>query len=435
MAHASKSFVIFTGGEWSEQLHGRTDLAKADSAGRKVRNFIPAQTGKLARRKGLEFVGAALGECLAIDPRFEIPTWSGLTAAEIIDPSVDVYGALGPEELRTSETVGPAWQVCPNIAYCDGPTTEGETMTGVWDRYQTRWVAKLEDGNVFYRRVGTGEDWTQVPNDLIAQPNTNLNGLGFSFDANAKPVFASAIGGDIHIYHYQGGLPTEQSFEGSGPRLFFTGIFYPDSALWDVVCYYCKLGDLTAAFQRDNFATGYTLFSDEDYYFTRVCLVDRGIEDTETDIQYIAASGSGGLYGLFRTALYSHWPVWFAESASVGAAPTNTGLCETYVIEAPSASDSLSASISATDTGFMISTIIALPVEDDSVGASISPLDTGTIATVIVVAPSASDTAYTNAQSVDNGTCLTYIIDGGSYSDSITTVSISPNDNGTCTTA
>ena len=223
MAHASKSFVVFTGGEWSEQLHGRTDLAKADAAGRKVRNFVPAQTGRLFRRKGLEFVGAALGECLAGDPRFTMPTWSALTEAETIDPTTDVYGSLGPEELRTSEDVGPIWQVCANIQYCDGPTEEGATMQDIGDRYRTRWVAKLENDCVYYRRVGTGEDWTQVPNELIPQPNDTLNGLGFCFDANARPCFASAIGDDIHIWRWVVGVPTEYSFPGQGPRLYFNG--------------------------------------------------------------------------------------------------------------------------------------------------------------------------------------------------------------------
>ena len=437
MAHATKSFVVFTGGEWSEQLHGRTDLAKADSAGRKVRNFVPAQTGRLSRRKGLEFVGAALGECLSGDPRFEIPTWEGLTAAETIDPRIDVYGALGPEALRTSANVGPLWQVCPNVAYCDGPAVEGETMTGIWDRYQTRWVAKLEEGKVFYRRVGTGEDWTQVSNDLIAQPNINLNGLGFSFDANARPCFASAIGEDIHVYHYQGGLPTEQSFTGSGPRLFFTGIFHPDSALWDVVCYYCRFGDLAASFQRDNFATNYTLFSDEDYYFTRVRLVDRGIEPDEVDRHYIAATGSGGLYGLFRTSNYAHWPVWNTDNAGASLRPYDDGGAESYMVVIALEQDSVGiASVAPMDDGGMVSEVIVLPLITDSAPtSSLTPVDDGGMVTGVIVLPLESDTtSHAYLQVMDNGECETYVVDGGSYSDSTTTAALAPNDDGHCTT-
>jgi hypothetical protein len=319
MAHASKSFVVFTGGEWSEQLHGRTDLAKADAAGRKVRNFIPAQTGRLMRRKGLEFVGAALGECLAGDPRFVIPTFLGLEPGETIDPSIDEYGTQGPEELRTSEIAGPIWQVCNNIAYCDGPVEEGQEMTGPADRYRTRWVAKLEDGNVFYRRVGTGDGWTQVPSNLIPQPETDMNGLGFCFDSNARPVFASAIGDTIHIWKWSATTPVEFTFYGQGPRLFFNGVLQRDTDYWDVICYFCWNGDITAAFQRDNFQTNYTLFTSEDYYFTRIKFIDHGLDDEDDERLYLAAVGNNNTYGLFETGNYDPWP-FYAEDTGLNAA-------------------------------------------------------------------------------------------------------------------
>lgn len=307
MGHATKSFVVFTGGEWSEQLHGRTDLAKADSAGRKVRNFVPAQTGRLSRRKGLEFVGSALGECLLVDPRFEIPSWEGLDEAEEIDPPISEYGNLGPEELRTSEPTGPVWQMCDFIAYCDGPVTEGATMTGYEDRYLTRWMAKLEDGNIYYRRVGTGEEWTQVPGTLIPQPNLNMIGLGFCFDANARPCFASQIGANIYVWRWQADVPMEYDFPGTGPRLVFNGILQSDNAYWDVMCYFCWLGDVVTTFQRENFQINHTLFTSEDYYFTRVKVVERGTGDSSERL-HISAIGSGGVHGLLRSPLYNPWP-------------------------------------------------------------------------------------------------------------------------------
>ena len=319
MAHASKSFVVFTGGEWSEQLHGRTDLAKADSAGRKVRNFVPAQTGRLSRRKGLEFVGAALGECLAGDPRFAIPSFTGLDEAETIATPSDEYGTQGPEELRTSEIAGPIWQVCNNIAYCDGPVEEGQEMTGPADRYRTRWAAKLEDGYVFYRRVGTGEDWTPVPAELIPQPNIDYNGIGLAFDSNARPCFASAVGDTIHIWKWQGGNPIEFTFPGQGPRLYFNGCLQRDTDFWDVICYFCWNGDVVASFQRDNFQTNYTLFTSEDYYFTRVKFIDHGLDDADDERLYIAAVGSSNTYGLFETGNYDPWPFYAADNGASDA--------------------------------------------------------------------------------------------------------------------
>ena len=376
MAHASKSFVVFTGGEWSEQLHGRTDLAKADAAGRKVRNFVPAQTGRLFRRKGLEFVGAALGECLAGDPRFTMPTWSALTEAETIDPTTDVYGSLGPEELRTSEDVGPIWQVCANIQYCDGPTEEGATMQDIGDRYRTRWVAKLEDDCVYYRRVGTGEDWTQVPNELIPQPNDMLNGLGFCFDANARPCFASAIGNDIHIWRWVAGVPTEYSFPGQGPRLYFNGSLQWQNSYWDVMCYFCWNGDLVATFQRENFLTNYTLFTDEDYYFTRVRLVERGSGDDDCERMYIAGTGNNNLYGLFRSGLYPLWPLFVREAPLRVIATPAGGSYWPITITLPLSTDSID--LAAAPAGGEYRAIrITFPTVRETLGLTAAPAPTG----------------------------------------------------------
>lgn len=319
MAHAAKTFLVFNGGEWSEQLHGRTDLGKADAAGRLVRNFVPAQTGRLSRRPGLEYIGGALGECLAGDPRFAIPNFAGLDAAETIATPSDEYGTQGPEELRTSEVIGPIWQVCNNVAYCDGPVEEGQEMTGPADRYRTRWAAKLEDGYFFYRRVGTGEDWTPVPAELIPQPNLDYNGIGFAFDANARPVFASAIGDTIHIWKWQAENPIEFTFPGQGPRLYFNGCLQRDTDFWDVICYFCWNGDVVASFQRDNFQTNYTLFTSEYYYFTRVKFIDHGLDDADDERLYIAAIGNSNTYGLFETGRYDPWPFYAADTGTTAA--------------------------------------------------------------------------------------------------------------------
>lgn len=416
MAHASKSFVVFTGGEWSEQLHGRTDLAKADAAGRKVRNFVPAQTGRLFRRKGLEFVGAALGECLAGDPRFTMPTWSALTEAETIDPTTDVYGSLGPEELRTSEDVGPIWQVCANIQYCDGPTEEGATMQDIGDRYRTRWVAKLEDDCVYYRRVGTGEDWTQVPNELIPQPNDMLNGLGFCFDANARPCFASAIGDDIHIWRWVAGVPTEYSFPGQGPRLYFNGSLQWQNSYWDVMCYFCWNGDLVATFQRENFLTNYTLFTDEDYYFTRVRLVDRGSEDDDAERIYIAVTGNSNLYGLFRSPNYPLWPMKVGDVAAMGVVMLEDGTYTLGVVTAPDVAEVVASSVSFNADGAYLPLVETL-TEGDTQTAAVAFLTDGAYTQPIVALSAITEPVSTEIAFNPDGTYTLAIVSGGSYSE------------------
>ena len=417
MAHAAKTFLVFNGGEWSEQLHGRTDLAKADAAGRKVRNFVPAQTGRLFRRKGLEYVGEALGECLAGDPRWMMPAWAELDAAETISPTTDVYGALGPEELRTSEVVGPIWQVCANIQYCDGPVAEGATMQNTGDRYETRWVAKLEDGCVYYRRVGTGEDWTQVPNELIAQPNDMLNGIGFCFDANARPCFASAIAETIHVWRWVADVPTEYTFVGVGPRLFFNGVLHYDNTEWDVVCYYCQFGDLRAAFIRENFGTSYTLFSDEDYYFSRVRVVDRILGSERL---YIAVTGSS-IYGMFRSGNYPAWPFEEHDEADVSVAPV-TGSHQRVLVDAGDYSDAAAVTLGPV-TGIYRPTILQLPDASDSAAVAVAMVS-GIHKLVLVQLPAVSDEAAVSLSPI-TGIHKFTLIQAGSYSDTAS-VTIGP---------
>lgn len=371
--------------------------------------------------------------CFAGDPKPEIPNWASLAARANIDPSVDVYGALGPEELRSTASFGLVWQVCDNIAYCDGPTEEGATMVDVGDRYTTRWVAKLEDGNIYYRRVIEDVAWTQVPNELILQPNPDLVGLGFSFDANAKPCFASTIGDNVHVYHYQGGFPTEQTFAGKGPRLFFTGIFQPDDALWDIVCYYCNSGGLAAAFQRDNFASEYVLFSDDRFYFTRVNIVDRGVVDEGVDRQYIAATGDGNFYGLFRTSIYAHWPVYVNESVGCGIAVDDNGRCSFQIVAIPAESDAVGIGASVIDDGRCETLIVVIPPEADAASAGIEVIDDGACRLQIVAIPLEEDSAGAYITVQDNGECETYVVLGGTYSDS-TTASLTVIDDGHCTT-
>lgn len=410
MAQSNKTLITFTAGEWGKRLHGRTDLANADAAGRKVRNMVVAQYGRVKRRVGLDFIGAALGECFPGDPRFEIPTWSGLDEEVTFTP-VDVYGAKGPEELRTSPVVGPVWQVCKNVAYCWGPTEQAVPMPSVSDRYRTRWVAKIEDGFIYYRRVGTGEAWRSVSNDLVAQPHETLNGLGFCFDANAMPAFASQIGSNIHVWRYQAGTPTEETFPGAGPRLFFDGTIQYDHENWDIVCYFCWNGDLVAAFQREGFDTNYTLFSSEDYYFTRVNLIEIG----DSERLYIAASGQSSLYGLFRTRPFPPWPIIVEDRATATVGPV-TGIHMRVLVDIPVTYDAADITIGPV-TGVHRAAVVQVPEASDSAAVTLGTV-TGIHKLVLVQVPGTySDTAAVTLGPA-TGIHKFTLIQAGSYSDS-----------------
>ena len=330
----------FTDGLWSPDMDARADLQSSVNSCRKLENFQIDQYGEAIRRPGFQYVGNSLGECLAIDPRDDWPDWESLTDAEVIDPVVEEFGLIGPNEVREIGYPASWWLLCPWLAYCDGPEYEGQPFTDPSDRFKTRWRAKLEDGNFYYARVG--EPWIQVGTDLIPQPNLNANGLGFCFDANSRPAFCTQIGSNTTIYRYVDDVPTTYTFAGIGPRLFFNGTINPDSALWDIVCYYCSSGDLYARLQRDNFLASYVLYHNEDNYLTRVRHVDYELTEA-APYQWIAASGSTTRL-MFLCGRYPIWPA-SGEDSALATASFNSDMSYEEVIEVTGPySESLDAS-------------------------------------------------------------------------------------------
>ena len=72
MAQASPAFVAWTAGEFSPRLHGRTDLAKYNTAAEQLTNFIVHPHGGITRRPGTEFIGelkdsAAVGRLIPFE--------------------------------------------------------------------------------------------------------------------------------------------------------------------------------------------------------------------------------------------------------------------------------------------------------------------------------------------------------------------------------
>lgn len=366
-------------------MDARADLERSVNSCRTLKNFQIDQYGEAIRRPGLEYVGGALGECLAIDPLLDVPAWDELIDEETF-AGVDVYGAIGPDVLRQIDHPASWWLVCDWLCYCDGPEEEGQTMTGFADRYMTRWRAKLEGGNIYYSKVG--EEWQQVSQSLISQPNENFNGLGFCFDQNGRPVFATQIGARTYIYRWQGGTPTSHDFDGIGPKLFLDAVVQREITLWDVVCYYADSGDLCAGFQRENFGTKYVLYHSGTNYISKVKNVDYLRSVTETGTVYIAATGALNLRALFKAGPYQPWPV---------------------VV-----SDQLSQSIAVDSISFAL-TSVSCGVYDDAASFSVG-VDGIEYSLPIVEFAQEADGA-TQSVSVDEVTYSLIAVDAGSYSD------------------
>lgn len=355
--------------------------------------------------------------CSAEDPMSGFPDWELLSERAVIAPPVDVYGVLGMEELRSSPSFGAVWQVCDSIQYCDGPIEEGATMTDIDDRYATRWVAKLEDGRMYYRRVATGEDWTPVPDELVPQPNSEMLGIGFCFDANARPCFASQIGHTVHVWRWAAGTPTEYTFQGTGPRLFFGGTLRPDNTSWDVVCYFCWNGELRETIQRENFATEHTLHALVGYPLDRVNVVDRGSGE-ESERLYVAATGGSSFYGLFRSPRYPLWPTKARDGTTMSAGMLPDGDYSPAVV-AVGADDAMTLlAVFLTDGDYQPSTVAVSPSDSATGTASFS--SDGSYLLVVIEVSAPSDALSGTVTLASDGDYYETIVSGGSYTDTQT---------------
>lgn len=195
-------------------------------------------------------------DCIGADPHDYAYLREFPVKSYAITP-VDVYGGLGFESVSIQ---GPdAENFCTLYAYCDGPTNDGVTSDFQWDRYETRWVAIFEAGEMFYGKVGD----VIIPAPAALFPDKPFEGvtkISISFDANARPCFCMAYkSGLIEIRRFVAGEYVKYSFTGTSPVLIFNGILQHDLNLRDVVCYYSHGTSIWARFQRDNFATEYEI--------------------------------------------------------------------------------------------------------------------------------------------------------------------------------
>lgn len=338
-----------------------------------------------------------------------IPEWDELFPSQSTTP-ISVYGSPGFDEFRTGGT-SQVFDTCTNTATCVGPVQEGLPMSTLFDRYATPWEAMLKDGEIFYRR-SDGSDWIQVPVELIPQPNLDMGGLGFCFDANARPCFASEISGEIHIWRYQGGIPTEFTITGSSPKLFFNGVLQPDDTLRDIVCYFSNDGSLCAAFQREDFSTTYILFSDSEYPIDDIkqVLVNSDLESGSRE--YVVTSNATNI--LFRSPAYPPWPALAYDGVGSSAAP-QLGSHSLVLVGAGEYSDTATSSAAPLD-GVHRAVLLTLATESDSMSSSVSSI-TGYHKLVLITLPTEAD-ASTSSTAPSSGVHRFTLIQAGIYVDS-----------------
>lgn len=217
--------------------------------------------------------------CSQTDPALVEPVdFSTATASASFDP-VPIYGYLGLESVFDGPAyrplrLNPWWDLCPNIAFCDGPESEAVPLETQYDRYLTRWRARVDENGLFwYGRTDGG--WQPAPTELFPEPVLEVEQLSFCFDQNARPCFAFSKNGTVELRRFVADVPTTYSWPGGTPVLYFFGNLQPDFSLRDVFCYYVVAGEVFFRIQRELFETQHQWELDRSDVF-RLVHSDRG---------------------------------------------------------------------------------------------------------------------------------------------------------------
>ena len=334
--------------------------------------------------------------------------WAQLPVSATATSGTDYYGALAP--TLKYQGGGTYRDICPTVCFCEGPVAEGVTVTKYLDRYETRWMALLVEGLIYYGRVdGT---LIQVSLDLFPDPlSDTATHIALSFDANARPVFAYEDEGTIYVRRYVVDVPTTYSWTGVEPCLFFNGVINFDDSQTDVVCYYLTAsgGGLYARLQRENFGVANLVI--EDPGFDSLMAVDRG-RGALASFMVIELSGKR-----IFASVYPQWPVLVGDAATSTVTLQGVGDYSVEIIHAGTYAEAVTAAVGITGEGAYELQTVTL-TQADSVMATVGLLGVGVYEPQIIVAPTAADSAQSSVTMYGIGEYSLQIVSGSSYGDS-----------------
>ena len=337
--------------------------------------------------------------------------WAQIPVSATVTSGTDYYGALAP--TLKFQGGGTYREICPTVCFCEGPVAEGETVVEFLGRYETRWMALLVEGLIYYGKVDGA--LVQVPLDLFPDPlSDTATHIALSFDANARPVFAYEEGGTIYVRRYVADVPTTYSWTGTNPCLFFNGVVNYDDAQTDVVCYYLTAsgGGLYARFQRENFGVANLVL--EDPGLDSLMAVDRG-RGALASYMVIELSGKR-----IFAAVYPPWPILAEDATTAGALPVGGSLVRT-VFEIDQGTE-LTLATAAPAGGYHRAVLLPPPLESDASAASATPQG-GYHRAVLIPLPTESDPS-TSSATPHGGYHRFVLIQAGSYADDTTATAI-----------
>ena len=331
------------------------------------------------------------------------------SSAALVTGGADYYGALAPG--IKFQGGGTYRDICPTVCYCEGPVADGVTVTKYLDRYETRWMALLEEGLIYYGRVDGA--LIQVPLDLFPNPlSETATHIALSFDANARPVFAYEDDGTIYVRRYVVDVPTSYSWTGTNPCLFFNGVINPDDSVTDVVCYYLPAsgGALYARFQRENFGVENLVI--EDAGFGSLMAVDRGRGALGSHM-VVELSGKR-----IFAAIYPRWPLLVQDYITASAGMLSDGDYFPVVITTSPTDALTSVAAFLTDGDYQPVTLVVSP--SDAVTGTATFSTDGDYVLVVVGAPISPDALSGTAALESDGNYYESVVPGGSYADAST---------------
>ncbi|OQB35875.1 MAG: hypothetical protein BWY06_03007 [Candidatus Latescibacteria bacterium ADurb.Bin168] len=371
-------------------------------------------------------VGYALGGCSGCwnDDYRDRRYWAQIPVSATVTSGTDYYGALAP--TLKFQGGGTYREICPNVCFCEGPVAEGVTVTKYLDRYETRWMALLVEGLIYYGRVDGA--LIQVPLDLFPDPLPDTaTHIALSFDANARPVFAYEDGGTIYIHRYVADVPTIYSWTGTNPCLFFNGVINYDDSLTDVVCYHLTAsgGSLYARFQRENFGVANLVL--EDPGLDSLMAVDRG-RGALASHMVIELSGKRVF-----AAVYPPWPILAVDFSTASVGLLADGECRELVVVSGPYFDGGTASLELGSDGSCDSCILIVSTEEPFAEATLALSSNGSCDQLVIVSGPYFDAASASLGLTSNGVCDEIVISGGSYTEAVASALVI-NSDGDCST-
>lgn len=274
---------------------------------------------------------------------------------------------------------------------CHGPFIYGSTQIA---QFSTRWVCWVGTNGMRFAKFVPGVLFNDVDGqaDDLFPPGTRPKHLSFSFEQDALHAIAIQTGTDTcAIRRKVSGVPTEYTFTGRSPVLFYNGIVEPDTAATDLMVFYIKApGDkIYVRRQRDNFGIEYILNG-------TLMTTLRALQKTDTirvngvNRQYLWGIDTAGRQVLYISAGYPPFPQ-YAEDRLLDTLGFDQGVYFPTVISKFAPGDAASVNVGFEDGAYVNQIVNATSPFDAA--AVTTGLDTGDYKLVIVQATSPFDAA------------------------------------------